>query len=442
MAVYISNIGRLRVAVEAAFNTDETGTIANFIDLPVAEGSTAMTCMQDHLDPQTMQQLVHAYADSDLTAGKKSSTLNFTTHLAATGNPVTGAVAIPYLTNASWALRRVLGTLMGGASSGVLSGVARTVAAASTASLINTSTDSSGMALPGTAIAVLIAGKYEAREVLSVTGVAITPKVAFSAAPVLGAPILFSTTFHLIENLSGPLPSLQLVAEGAAANEAPLGGAIAADRLAALGTQGTFGIDITPGAIPKLTVQLQGASWNRIAAAALAAPSSIGGFYPVVNMDSELIVGTGATNVVQTRNRVSHSSSTWQPGFAVTPITSPEGLNSSNVVGFKRARGRGVSGNFIAYEEPTATTWLALDGLNNSGPVANRQFPHIMQQIGSTAQGMVLLTAPTAQISVVPTRTDAGGLYSQTISWVGKNDGSISSPTTDLGRSAFRVHIF
>jgi len=442
MAVYISNIGRLRTAVEGTFNVDETATPANFIDLPVAEGTTAMTCLQDHLDPATMQQFVHAYADSDLVGGKKSSTLNFTTHLAATGNPVTGAAAIPYLTNTSWALRRVLGTLMGGATSGTLSGVARTVAVSTTASLIKTSTDASGMALPGTAIAVLIAGKYEAREVLSSNATDIVPKVAFSAVPATGAPILFSTTFHLIENLSGALPSLQFIAEGAAANEAPLGGSIAADRWAALGTQGTFGIDITPGAIPKLTVQLQGASWNRLAAAALAAPASIGGFFPVVNMDSELIVGTGATNACQTRNRVSHSASTWQPGFAVTPITSPDGLNSSNVVGFKRARGRGVSGNFIAYDEPTATTWLALDQLNNSGPVANRQFPHIMQQVGSTAQGMVLLTAPTAQISVVPTRTDAGGLYSQTIAWVGKNDGSISSPTTDRERSAFRVHIF
>ena len=42
----------------------------------------------------------------------------------------------------------------------------------------------------------------------------------------------------------------------------------------------------------------------------------------------------------------------------------------------------------------------------------------------------------------VPPRTPANDLYGFLVSWAGRNDEAIATPTTDVQRSAFRVHIF
>jgi len=431
MTTQIAKLGRVRVVSETTFCTDQSGTPSGFIDLPVVEGSATFVPMQDHLEPEVTQQTVHGFDNSLMVLGKKSGTLALTTYLAGTGDPQDGNSA--WLTT-TWAMYRVLKALMGGVFQGTAAHGAATVvvAAGSTASSINVTAGHGTTGSAGGAFACLINGKYEAREILSVSTDTIVPKVAFSAAPSNGAAVLWATTFNLIEGTSANLESLQWLCEGVEA----------ADEYSVLGSQGTIAIDIAANGIAKMPLSLTAASWNRTSTLTLAAPTSIPGFGPVVNMDSELIVGTGASGVslvngsCQTRNVISHASSTWTPSVAVSPIPSPEGLNSSGMIGWKRARGRAVSGQFVTYGDDSLTTvsWLTAD--------ANRYAYSINQQIGSTADSIVLITAPTVQISAVPPRTNAGDLYGLTVSWAARNDGAIASATAGLQQSAMRIHLF
>ena len=84
--------------------------------------------------------------------------------------------------------------------------------------------------------------------------------------------------------------------------------------------------------------------------------------------------------------------------------------------------------------DDTATNWITAD--------ANRTDLSLFQQVGMTTSGIVLLSAPTIQLSVVPPRTPANDLYGFLVSWAGRNDEAIAAPSTDVQRSAFRVHIF
>lgn len=422
MTTQISKIGRLRLAIEAVFNTSESGTPSNFLDLPVVEGSAQFVGLQDHLEPEVMQQFVHAFTDSKMVLGKKSSTLAATTYLAGTGAACNGLASPGFLTGTTWSLYRLLSTLMGGVYQGTtaLNALTLTTATPTTTNVPITTNHGTNFALAGGAYAVVLpSGIIEAREILSFTASSVVPKIAHSTAPGVGAQVYWPSTFHCDEGISGNLPTLQWLTEGVEAG----------DEYVTLGTQGTFAIDIASGAIAKMPLTLTGASWLRTSTLTLAAPTSIPGFAPIVHMGSELLVGTvGST----TRTVVPHASSTWTPGLAVVPITSPEGLQSSNTIGWKRGRSRAISGSFVAYGDD-AMNWLSAD--------AARSDLCIHQQIGMTTAGIVLLTAPTVQLSAVPPRTDASDLYGLTVSWAGRNDASISV-ATPIGRSAFRVHVF
>jgi hypothetical protein len=418
MTVQVSALGRTRIAAEAAFAVDESGTPANFLDLPVVENSGTFVPLTDHLEPELQQQFLHSYTNSKMVLAKKSSTLALTTYLAGTGAPQDGNNAW----STTWALGRLLSALMGAAYQGTPQGAATLVTSGSTTTAVNvTSGHGNTLGAPGGAYAVLINGKYEAREILSCTSTQLVPKVAHSAAPVLSAPVIWATTFGLTNNIAGFLSTLQFIVEGQESG----------DEYVGLGMQGTMSIDITQGQIAKLSAQLTGASWVRSSASLAAA--TITDFSPIAHMTSELILGTGSFATSQTRNLVSHSSSTWTPGMANLPVTSPEGPGDSGIIGWKRARGRAITGQVQVYDD-TATNWITAD--------TNRTDLSLFQQVGMTTAGIVLLSAPTIQLSVVPPRTPANDLYGFLVSWAGRNDEAIAAPSGDVERSAFRIHIF
>lgn len=420
MTVQVSALGRTRIAAEASFAVDESGTPANFVDLPIVENSGTFVPLTEHLEPELQQQYLHSYTNSKMVLGKKSSTLALTTYLAGTGAPQDGNNAW----STTWALGRLLAALMGAAYQGTPQVAATTVQAGSTTSSVNvTAGHGNTLGAAGGAYAVVLPnGLIEAREILSVTANAVVPKVAHSTAPQAGAAVYWATTFGLTNNLAGFLSTLQFLVEGAESG----------DEYVGLGMQGTMSIDITQGQIAKLSAQLTGASWARTSTLSLAA-ATITDFSPIAHMTSELILGTGTITSTQTRNLVSHSSSTWTPGMANLPVTSPEGPASSGIIGWKRARGRAITGQVQVYDD-TATNWITAD--------TNRTDLSLFQQVGMTTAGIVLLSAPTVQLSVVPPRTPANDLYGFLVSWAGRNDEAISSPSTDVQRSAFRIHIF
>lgn len=437
MTVQIAALGRTALLIEGTFATAEA--VGNFTDLPVVEGSSTFVGLQEHLEPQVMQQFVHDFRDSKMVLGKKSSTLALTSYLAGTGAPVNGLSAVPYLTT-TWAQYLLLKTLMGGAYQGstALNALTVTTGVPTTTNVPITTNHGTNFALAGSAYAVVLPnGTIEAREILSFSASAVVPKVAHSVAPATGAQVYWPTTFYLVEGTSANLGSLQFLCEGVEAG----------DEFSLYGGQGTLAVDITTGQIAKMSVQIQGASWARSTLRTFTAPTSIPGFSPISNVASELIIGSGAAGVslvnaaAQTRNLVPHSQSTWTPGMAVTPITSPEGLLSSNCIGYKRARGRAITGSFVTYgDDGNATaTWHGAD--------ANRYDYSINQQIGMTTAGIVLLTAPTVQISAAPARSDANGLYGLTVNWAGRNDAAVTrddaaTTAAAVGRSAFRIHVW
>jgi hypothetical protein len=420
MTVQVSALGRTRLAIEAAFATSEVATPANFVDLPVVENSGTFVPLTEHLEPELQQQYLHSYTNSKMVLAKKSSTLALTTYLAGTGTPQDGNDAWP----TSWALDRLLSTLMGVKTQGTPQAAATAVVAGSTTTSVNvTAGHGNTLGAPGSAYAVVLPnGLIEAREILSVAANSVVPKVAHSTAPQAGAAVYWATTFGLTNNTAGLLSTLQFLIEGQESG----------DEYVGLGMQGTLAIDITQGQIAKLSTQLTGASWVRSSTLTLAA-STITNFSPIAHMTSELILGTGTITSSQTRNVVSHSSSTWTPGFTNLPVTSPEGPGDSGIIGFKRARGRAVTGQVQVYDD-TATNWITAD--------TNRTDLSLFQQVGMTTAGIVLLSAPTIQLSVVPPRTPANDLYGFQVSWAGRNDEAISSPANDNQRSAFRIHIF
>lgn len=420
MTVQVSALGRTRIAAEAAFAVDESGTPANFLDLPIVENSGTFVPLTDHLEPELQQQYLHSYTNSKMVLAKKSSTLALTTYLAGTGAPQDGNNAW----STTWALGRLLAALMGATYQGTPQAAATLVTAGSTTTSVNiTAGHGNTLGAPGGAYAVVLPnGLIEAREILSVTANAVVPKVAHSTAPQTGAAVYWATTFGLTNNLAGFLSTLQFLVEGAESG----------DEYVGLGMQGTMSIDITQGQIAKLSAQLTGASWARTSTLSLAA-ATITDFSPIAHMTSELILGTGTITASQTRNLVSHSSSTWTPGLANLPVMSPEGPADSGIIGWKRARGRAITGQVQVYDD-TATNWVTAD--------TNRTDLSLFQQVGMTTAGIVLLSAPTIQLSVVPPRTPANDLYGFLVSWAGRNDEAIAAPSTDVQRSAFRVHIF
>ena len=128
MTVQVSALGRTRIAAEAAFAVDESGTPANFLDLPIVENSGTFVPLTDHLEPELQQQFLHSYTNSKMVLGKKSSTLALTTYLAGTGAPQDGNNAW----STTWALGRLLAALMGAAYQGTPQVAATAVTAGST----------------------------------------------------------------------------------------------------------------------------------------------------------------------------------------------------------------------------------------------------------------------------------------------------------------------
>jgi len=66
MTVQVSALGRTRICAEAAFAVNETGTIANFLDLPIVENSGTFVPLTDHLEPELQQQYLHSYTNSKM----------------------------------------------------------------------------------------------------------------------------------------------------------------------------------------------------------------------------------------------------------------------------------------------------------------------------------------------------------------------------------------
>lgn len=415
MTIEDIRLGRLRVAIEstrANFGVSQAASPANFLDMPYVEGSVNVTKTTDQLSPQSTQGYLDQY-ELDV-RGKKSLTFGCTTHLSGTGTALDGVNAAA--TTTTWWLARLLETIMGGLNTPSTPGAATQVQAGSTTTVINVTVGHGVRFVAGGAIACIVNGRYECREVLSVATNAVSVKVAFSGTPANGTQVLGAYTFFMTED---PVNSLQFLLEGRESS----------DRWVLAGCQGGLGLNVTIGELAQLSLNLTGALWEQLSPTTFT-PGTLSLYNPVALVDSEFIVGTvGST----TRNLVSAQALTWTPGITYTPITTPAGVNT--LLGFRRTRERVVTGSFQPYFDASATPdWYTSE--------ASRSSLALFQQIGSatTGSGMVLLSAPTVQIDV-PQRADNNGLSGLAVTWKARHDAATAGGS-DLARSAFRIHIF
>lgn len=411
-----SRLGRLRCAIEtgaSAFAVDQTATPSNFIDIPFREGTVSAEKPIEMQDPSTTQGYKDQY-DKKL-IGRMSTTLSFDVNIGGTGVALDGIVAPK--TSADWYLARLLETMMGGLQSETAPGVATTVQAASTTTMINvTAGHGTSRFAPGKAIACQVAGRYECREILSSTANSVTVKNAFSAIPLPGTPCLGSYTFFLAES---PANTLQFIHEGREQS----------DRYAYLGLQGGFSISLEPGGVPYITPSLAGAWWRSLTPAAFTQPV-ITNYNPLVVVDSEMLVQSVG---VSTRNVVHAVSPTWTPGIEYTNPTSTAGVQT--LLPPVRMHARALTVSFQPYHDSAAPLdWYALRDA--------RTDVSVFQQLGSalTGSGVVLLSAPTCQIVDVQ-RADNSNVMGMSVSLEARHDSTLGG-SSELLRSAFRIHVF
>ena len=415
MSIELSSLGRVRIAIEsgtANYAVDQSGSPSNFIDLPVVEGTFAPSRKEEKLDPMTLQTMLDDHDEK--VRGPKSCDVAFSTILAGTGTAYTGGVAYP--TTSNWALARLLQTVMGGTMLTPTVTSTCLVTAGSTTTVINVTAGhgTDGTFTTGGPIGVVINGRVEVREVLSLAANAVTVGLAFSAAPTAGAAVYAGLTFWLSEN---PVDSLQILADGMEDT----------DKFVYAGLQGGFDLDVSTGQFPKLGVKLAGSSWTKRSSAAIAA-GSITNFSPAIITDCEFIVGTvGST----TRNLVHCTGETWTPGIEYLDVKSSTA--SSTVLRKRRNRGRAIAGKFTTYRDGSSFDFEAADSA--------RTDLYLLKQLGSTPGSIVTLVAPTVQC-VTTNNADAGGIAGVSVDWEGRNSTVFSTPTAGTYRSsAFKVFV-
>lgn len=406
MAVVIHAIQRTRLYEEpnGSFAVDHSGTLGDFIDVPVIEGSASLTLNKEMLASNIMQSNPYGYQLEIV--GKASAELKFKVHLAPTGVASSASVS-----SVQGALGRLLKILMGGES--LAQGSAATGTPTSTSIIVTAGQGSRFTA--GTAIAAPTgtSGALEARALKSVSTDTLAPKTAFSAAPVATDVIRRSATYYLTDTLD---TSAQVVVEGLEPD----------DRWLLRGGQGSFTISMAPGALPEVEVTLNFAAWSNLGSGSIASPSYTNRF-EVALLDNCLQVPTAGSTVA---NPLHASAVEFAPNLTVVPLTSTCGTNT--VAQWVRARSApAMKGSFtIPYED---LTWFT--GRDN------QTLYNMFLQVGNVAGKIALVEMPTAQVNNVQRIADGNGIAAQKVDLVAQNDSDATDATTAIRRSSFRIHL-
>lgn len=413
MSYEVSNLGRLRIKPEGTFGVDDTSggtSISGYLDLPFTSGSFSHARSEQQNDPATSKQWKDAR--DFLLKGPKSCAPSWDGLLAGHAVDLVGNVTPP--TAATWSLGLLLKTMMGGERVETPAAAVTEVQAGTSATVINVTAAHGGRFVAGGVIGCLVAGVYEAREVLAVSTDAVSVKVAFSGTPTTGTTVRGGVTYYLTDTTSGG--TISAVYEGKESTH----------RFGYHGLTGGFSLRLENGGLVGYSASMRGANWTRFGSATLARATNTL-FSPVAVMDSEMLVGVvGAT----TRNLVHCSSREWAPNIDYAAITSSAGVET--IVGWERRHAPpAIGGTITPYWDGGGYDFLAAYEANT--PLA------MFQQLGTAPGSTILLSAPNVQLSL-PAEGDADGLLSSPIAWMGGNDESISGGSSELALSAFRIH--
>jgi hypothetical protein len=412
MSIEVNNVQRLRLYVEPAgsFAVAHEGTLGDFSDVPFIEGTANAELMQDMLPANLAQQFLDGYALELL--GKQSNKFTFQMFLAGTGVAANGSTS---------AVSGPLGTILKNVMGGETLAMGSAIATATSASQFDVTATQGSRFSAGVGIAVPINGAMHARELKTVATDTLSTKIALPSTPSVAAVVYRAATYYLTEN---PDTSFQVVLEGAEAD----------DRWVLRGMQVTsIRFELQPGQTPKVTFEMTGTTWANLGAGSLAVASYLNTVAYAIQ-DSQLLVQTVGTNTYSGAE-IHASTIEFNPNLAFVPVTSPGG--SETVYRWRRGRSAPVlSGEWVSpYED---TSWFSARD--------NRTTKHVAYQIGNSVPtanlGTMLITVPRAQITDVQRVADGNGLAGQKVAFKAGLDSDATDQTTELRRSAFRVHLW
>lgn len=413
MSVEIQNVQRLRVISESNFATDQTASLASFVDVPFREGTATVELTTDSLDPMQSVQHLDQYRKEVL--GKRSAKLTFTLNLAPTGTAA--GTSTP-------AVQGALGLLLKASMGGEQLGTGSTVVSAASGSSI-TVTSAAGFAA-GTACGwVNGSGQLEVREIESISTNTLTLKYAFSSTPTATNVIYSGATYYLTQD---PQESLQFLMAGYESD----------DRFLLLGGQLTslaLAVDPTGAALPSVQLTYEFANYLESDETASSITGAIGNaaytnYNPIVGHAGHLLFPTVGTATYSANDLVHASAIGFTPKVVFQRVTSPSGENT--VLRWRRSRQAPViEGTFT---EP----FQNLDRLTGRDARTDKA---VWLQLGRSAGSTVMLSAPTVQIVNPQRAADGGGLAATTVAWKGRLDEDTGASVTDLAKSAFRIHL-
>lgn len=411
----VSLVQRVRMYVEPnnAFAEDHTGTLGDFEDIPIVEGSAQVTLTQETQNPQHVLQDLRDYQLEVLS--KKSWSFTFSIPFHPTGTAATDGTAA-----VSSHIGDILRTIMGGQHLGTGTVVATGGWANSASGDVAAAT---GLSEGGILSWQDANGNSHARKIVNVTGSTVTVNVGFPEVPGSGETLTAGATYYWTQD---PDTSLQFIVEGSEEQ----------DRWLLCGGQGTFTIN-TPldGSIPTLEVSLSGPVWYR--GDETAGNLDSGAIGNATYSNYEPIPGHAGRVLVQTNGTRTYAGATvdvsevsFQSAPEKAQITSPSGVEGVLRWRLTRAAGSSMSeGSFTTFFTGYGE-WQARD---------NRTAKCVWYQNGLTRGRLTAIDAPTVQFVDVQ-RADAENIASETVNWRARKDGD-SEATDDLATSPFRVHL-
>lgn len=421
----VEQLRRLRVAIEAAgsFAVDQTGSPANFQDVPFTESSLQAKRLQEQTWPKTQKQTLDNYELEVL--GRKSCTVAMTTALSGSGvlqdgsQTATSQFPVNTGTGVKWWLAMMMATVMGGYRQESSAKNAQTqVQAGSTTTTINVTATHGTRFTAGGFIACVVSGRIEMREVLSVATDAISVKIAFSGTPSNGSAVYTGPTFYYTQN---PTSTLQLWDESAHDYK----------RFWYGGLQGGFTLDTKVGtdSIPMIGWQLGGPRWVKMPNAAMAS-ATYGNYSLAHDGDYEFLVATvGSTT--RTQQPVAEAQFTATPQYQ--QITGGGATSVESIVRQIRMRKVPFTLGFSSYWD-NITDFYA-------GQSARTAYNLTLQIGSSTAGPCFLLTAPTSQVKVPEDKAVSGPVEGMGLMATLRNDSALGDGTGGLLDSPFRLHV-
>jgi hypothetical protein len=409
-----SNVGRLRVYEEVAgsvgFAVDHTGTLGDFVDVPIIEGTMEADPGVQQIDTGQLVQSLFDYREE--IPGKKTWKLSFSMALAPTGTAAASTVAA-----LQGALGKLLKIVWGGENLSTGS-VATALWGAADEGAVTVDTTM----LAGSAIGWEDAdGVFHAREVEE-NGATVTTKIAFPSPPAMNDVIYGSATYYLKRR---PDTTAQFIVEGL--NDE--------DRWLLLGGQGTvtFDLPLDGESMPTANFEFTGRAWEYGEDAAVdltateLAVASYTNHSPISGHAGRLIEQVVGTSTIATTCVTAFEIAVELSKVEQTCPSGPEGM-SGYFIG--RTNGPVVKGKFTTFFEDL-TDFTRRD---------DRTAMYLAYQIGLEKGRTILITASTVQYGPVMTANEEA--RSTVVEWKGRNDaGTVIVTATDLSNSPVRVAI-